>query len=343
MSTTRGYCRRSSTRRSDLPLERGQVLLYNHMPFLIPVLRAIVSADYLASFYRWLFLLVVLYGLGFVVMSKSLRQTGIDRDSVFDRRGLVPVPPRIRQLDDRARYGLSIPRGGLWAHGSDGGRELLSGIGLSLGAVRPHVVLVFALPMLFRHPKVFVGFTLGSGALALVSLTILGTEGSRAFIDVLRLSAGGRWYGLKEDAMYNLIGLLCRAAPQLTPELVHAIGWLVYGAAILGLCALWARASNPKTWLIGPTVALGLFVVPHLHLHDLALLLIAIYEWIRSSRIAAGLKASTAIALPMAVSLLLLVSNVAPGLRYKVPVSIVLLLAADPCYTTFKLSSRSSV
>ena len=36
----------------------GQVLLYNHLPFLIPILHILVSADYVGSFYRWIFLLI---------------------------------------------------------------------------------------------------------------------------------------------------------------------------------------------------------------------------------------------------------------------------------------------
>jgi hypothetical protein len=188
---------------------------------------------------------------------------------------------------------------------------------------------VLALPMLFRYPNVFVGFTIGSGTLALISLWILGIEGTRRFVDILVLGAGGRWYGLNEDAMYNLIGLLSRGAPGLTAELVHLIGWLAYGSAVLGLCALWARSSDPKAWLVGPSVALALFVAPHLHFHDLALLLFPIYECTRRNK--PGLNTFAATALPIATSLLLLVSNVSPALRYKVPYVVLLLSAAYPC------------
>jgi hypothetical protein len=322
------------------PLERRQVLLYNHMPFLVPVLRAIMSANYAASFYRWLSVLVIFYALGIAILSRSLRQAAMDRDSVrvtaVSASLFLPVFVSLMTGQDTAFLFVGAA---LWSHGLVHGRELLSGIGLSLADVRPHVALVLALPMLFRHPRVFVGFTIGSATLAVASLSILGIEGAREFVHVLSLSAGGQWYGLKEGAMYNFIGLLSRSAPGLPPGLLHAVGWLVYGASILGLCALWARAPDPKTWLVGPTVSLGLFVVPHLHLHDLALLLIPIYESIRSSKHGSVLTTSTAVALPLAISLLLLASNPSAGLRYKVPVSIMLVLAAYPCYARL-FSSR---
>ena len=43
------------------PLGTGQVLLYNHVPYLIPVLWVLVSQSYVASFVRWLLLLIGLY------------------------------------------------------------------------------------------------------------------------------------------------------------------------------------------------------------------------------------------------------------------------------------------
>jgi hypothetical protein len=313
-----------------VPLGPGQVLLYLHMPFLVPILRLIVSADYVASFYRWLSLMIASYVIGIVMLTRSFLQTGVDRDSLLAAATstflFLPVFVSLMTGQDTALLFVGVA---LWVYGLFSRREHLSGIGLSLATVRPHVALVLAMPMLCRYPNVFVGFTIGSATLALISLWVLGIEGTRQFIDILVLGAGGRWYGLNEEAMYNLIGLLRRGAPGLTAEVVHTIGWLAYGCAILGLCALWARSSDAKAWLIGPSVALALFVAPHLHFHDLALLLFPIYECMRSSK--QGVKSFTAIALPIATSLLLLVSHVSPAFRYKVPYLVLFLSAAYLC------------
>ncbi|HXQ37706.1 MAG TPA: hypothetical protein VN843_27100, partial [Anaerolineales bacterium] len=42
-------------------LVQGQVLLYNHLPFLLPILQTLVNTSYVASFYRWVILLIALY------------------------------------------------------------------------------------------------------------------------------------------------------------------------------------------------------------------------------------------------------------------------------------------
>jgi glycosyl transferase family 87 len=309
----------------------GQVLPYIHMPFLIPVLQLLVGRDYVTSLYRWASLQLVVYALGIAVLSRCLRHEGIDRDAIAAAAlgGLLFLPGFFSFVTGQDTaflfFGVAV-----WVCGLISRRETLSGIGLSLATVRPHIALIVALPMLFRHREVFWAFTVASAALATFSFVIVGIEGSRQFIDILRLSAGGTWYGMKEDSMYNLIGLLTRAFPGLSPELVRATGWFVYGAALVGLCVLWSRARNPKAWLIGPTVALALFVAPHLHFHDLTLLLIPIHEVIRSSARTGMMKTGITATFPIAASLLLLLSNVCPDLRYKTPYLIMLTLAGYP-------------
>src|SRR3990172_723562 len=46
-------------------LSSGQALLYNHMPYLIPVLQILVNQNYMASFARWTILLLAVYAAGF--------------------------------------------------------------------------------------------------------------------------------------------------------------------------------------------------------------------------------------------------------------------------------------
>src|SRR5215207_8524185 len=60
------------------PLVKGQVLLYNHLPFLVPVLRFLVNRDYVHSFYRWVFLLVAFYIVSLILLSKSVPDSDTD-------------------------------------------------------------------------------------------------------------------------------------------------------------------------------------------------------------------------------------------------------------------------
>lgn len=315
----------------------GQVLLYNHLPFLIPILRAIVSPDYVGSFYRWIFLLIALYLAGILFLMRVLKDTGFDSRSTL-RAGIgsfffLPVFFSLMNGQDSAFLFLGAS---IWMYGLYTGKETVAGLGLSLTTIRPHIALILALPMLFSYRKVFWAFILGSGMLAFFSFSILGIEGTREFIDILLLSAGGEWYGMKENAMYNLIGLLMRVSTWLGADVIRLLGWIVYAIAIIGLCTLWAKNRNLRDGQIGLTATLALFAVPHLHFHDLTLLLIPIYDLMHSTVQDGRLKTETATILPVAISLVLLISNASPFLQYTVPYLIMLALAGYPHYLKYK-------
>jgi hypothetical protein len=324
-------------------LVQGQVLLYNHLPFLIPILQLIVSPNYVASFYRWIILLGALYLAGIATLSQTLKQAGIDRISTFiAAAGAVLFLPLFFSLMNGQDTAFMFVGVALWMYGLLSGKEYFSGFGLSLTTVRPHIALLLAIPMLFRYRKVFIGFLLCAGILALFSLLILGVEGTKEFIDILLVSAGGTWYGMKESAMYNLIGLLTRAIPQLGADTIRMTGWIVYGIAMIGLCILWFKTRDLKNGSIGLSIIIVLFAVPHLHLHDLALLLIPIYELIWRSKEAIYLKMPVAILLPIVISLLFLVSNVSYYLQYSIPYLIMLMLAVYPFYQKSKAFMKTS-
>jgi hypothetical protein len=321
-------------------LVEGQVLLYNHLPFLIPILQGIVSPNYVASFYRWIDLLIALYVAAVVVLSLFLRQAQIDRTSILltavGALLFLPVFFSLMNGQDTAFLFLGVA---LWIYGLVCDREIFAGLGLSLAVVRPHIALLLAIPMLFHDRKVFVLFLFGSGTLALLSLFVLGPNGIQEFINILVISAGGEWYGMKENAMYNLIGLLARALPQIELGSLRALGWIVYGITVFCLCLLWGRKTNFDDGSIGLTVILALFVAPHLHFHDLALLLIPIYDIVWIGKKMERFKISGVVMSPVAMSFLLLLSNLSPLLQYTTPYLIMLALAIYPYF----LKSRMAV
>ena len=136
--------------------------------------------------------------------------------------------------------------------------------------------------------------------------------------------------------MYNLIGLLTRILPGLGAGTIRTIGWVVYGITIIILCIFWARSKNLEAGKIGLTVILTLFTVPHLHFHDLTLMLIPIYELIHYNANSDRLKTSIATVLPIAISLLFLLANLSPLLQYTFPYLIMLALAGYPYYQKHK-------
>ncbi|MDQ2692252.1 MAG: hypothetical protein M3Y68_09490 [Chloroflexota bacterium] len=300
-------------------LAANQFLPYNHMPFLIPLLQLTMSGNYVGSFYRWVVLMIVVHALGLIVFGQLFKIIGVDRQSIHTLilGGVLFLPFFVSLMNGQDTSILFLGTA-LWVYGLVSGKPLFAGIGLSLTLIRPHISLVLALPMFFHNRRIFLGYVMGSGILGVISFLILGMSGTQEFIDMLLLSAGGEWYGIKPEAMFNLIGLLTRALPWLAIEQIRLIGWTVYGLTIIGLSILWWQ-QNWKTYPIGLTVVLALFVAPHLYFHDLTILLIPIAELILFSHENGNLKTSVVTVLPIATSMLFLVSNISPLLQYTVP------------------------
>jgi hypothetical protein len=323
------------------PLAPGQVMLYNHLPFLLPVLQLIASPDYVASFYRWFILHSLLYLIGIAILSQTLKQAGLDRNSIIlSAVGTALFLPVFFSLMNGQDTSLLLLGAALWAYGSLSDKDYLAGFGLSLTTVRPHIALLLAIPMLFRYRKVFLGFLMGSGLLALESLFVLGPSGIKDYLNVLFVSVGGNWFSMKEDAMPNLIGLLTRGVPQLGADNIRIVGWVFYGITLLVLCILCFQTSDYKNRYIGLSVTLAVFAVPHIHFHDLTLLLIPIYELIRGNRETGYFKTPNVILLPIVISLLFLVSNASYYLQYTTPYLIMLVLALYPFYEKQKFPTH---
>jgi hypothetical protein len=88
------------------------------------------------------------------------------------------------------------------------------------------------------------------------------------------ISANGTWYGMNEDAMLNLIGLLSRTLPFINDKAIRMIGWAGYLIAIIFSIVFWAKKNQPYEGLFSISIILALFFAPHLHYHDLTLLAI---------------------------------------------------------------------
>ena len=322
----------------------GQVLLYNHIPYLIPILKVLISGNYVASFYRWALLLLAFCFAGVVLLVGVLRQTGWRQAEVWlAAAGMLTFFPLFVSLlngQDTAFtfFGLCLYLVGLFT-----GRDWLAGIGLALTTVRPQVTVLLAVPFLFRRQKVFGWFCVAGAVLGVLSLATLGVDVVRGFLNLLLVSAGGEWYGLKEPLMVNLVGFLWRVAPGLGANSIHWTGWLVYGVTLVGLCIVWARNRVITEKQIGLSVVLTLFVVPHLHYHDLTLLLVALVAALVYLVRGRFLASSKAALVPLVLSLALLFSNFALVLKLNFPYLVMLLLILALYFPGFIFRGKASI
>jgi hypothetical protein len=95
---------------------------------------------------------------------------------------------------------------------------------------------------------------------------------------------------------------------------------------LVGLCILWARSRDIGENQIGLAIVLAVFVAPHLHYHDLTLLLVALVAALMVLVRSGFLSTQKAALVPLALSLALLFSNFTPILMLNFPYLIMLLL-----------------
>jgi len=308
-------------------LAPGQVLMFNHPPYLVPLLMLLVNGDYVGSLMRYAALMVAFYGLSLLVAARLFQINGWKRADIFlVAVGLLTFYPLIVSLVNTQDTAILIFGAFLWAFGLLTGKDWLAGIGLALTTVRPHVTVLLAFPFFFRRQKVMAWFGLVLGVLGLISVLVLGWGGIRSYFEVLLTAAGGEWYGMRETVMVNFIGLLWRLAPKLGGDLIHASGWVVYGIALIGLCVLWARSQKITEKQIGMAITVAAFTVPHLHYHDLTLLLVALVMIILLLVREGFMEARNAGLLPLGLSLILLLGSLLPSIEYDLPILAMILM-----------------
>ena len=307
-------------------LAAGQALPYLHMPYLLPLLGMLVSNDYIVSFLRWVILLLGVYAGGLVALTYWFSADTPDSEKRIFLLGAATFFPCFVSLllgQDSAFLFLGVA---LLGWGVIRQKDWLAGIGLALMTVRPHLVLLLALPFLFSRRGVFRWFLALAGTLAAISVALLGLQGTRDFINILMISASGEGYGTKEIEMYNLIGLLSRLFSRSDPVLIRLIGWMFYLAAILGLCILAARAGQIDERRLSLMLLITILVVPHFHYHDLVLLIFPLLMFQQQIGSSASYRKLRYALQPLSVSFLLLLGASQKDIGFILPYLIIILL-----------------
>ncbi len=296
-----------------------EVLPPNHPPFLYPFLALLARLPYRGAYLVYALLLFLLAAASLPALGRALKQSGWPPMQVWvAAAGILLFEPFFMSALKGQDSALLLLGGLLWFSGFLRGDDRLSGLGLSLTLIRPQIALPLALPFLFQRRRVFGWFLLGAALLGLYSFLQVGRDGAMDYLHILTLSAGGEGYGMEEAAMFNFVGLLRRLAPGLDPQTVRAIGWGFYAAALFSLCAWWGFSKEIRLRHPALAVSLTLFAVPHLHYHDLTLLLVPLLSAGVAGVTAGRLRVPRAAALPMAASLLLLFAELWDPARYTV-------------------------
>ena len=312
------------------PIQSTEVNPFPHPPFIVPLLMLVAQLDYLPAFITWSILMSLIFILSAILLVRLVPQAH-ERDRWVLLLGTVLFFPAFFSIINGQDTALLLLGASAWVYGLFQEREQLSGLGLALTMIRPHMAVMMALPFLFKRRKVWWWFCMGAGALLLISVLLLGWTGIENFLRILATSANGEGNKFfNEDLMVNLIGFLRRTFPSMQASLVRQFGWAGYAIALVYLCVVWVKNAEIRERQIGLAVVITIIGVPHIHYHDLALLLIPIYCIVRIVLAKNLLKTGQAVLLPLGVSFVLFASFLLlPALKYIVfYVLIILILVA---------------
>ena len=253
--------------------EPNELLSYNHLPYLIPILNLLSSNDYTASFMRWGFFLLTLQLISTMILSRLIRFGEKTENLLFFIGILLFYPTFISILKGQDSVimllGLSI-----FTLAFAKKKDTLAGIGLSLATVRPHIALFLAIPFLIKRRRIFWAFTVSASLLAIFSITLIGQDGTRQFVELLTISSRGEGYYLKPEVMFNLIGILARRLPFIAHGMLESIAWGIFGAGLLASAFLWWKSKKITFAHLGLGILFSVLTAPHLHYHDLAITVI---------------------------------------------------------------------
>lgn len=249
----------------------GDVNLFVHPPFIIPLVLLSIQRTFIASLITWQWFMLI-FLLGGVAALFFYLKDQISRPALFIfLAGLVLFLPAYEGLLIGQNSAILFLGACLWLVGFMTNRDWLAGMGLALMTIRPHLALPLALPFLFKRRKIFGWFLVGAGVLGLFSLANSGMEGIQAFLRMVSVSAEGVNTTIKEKSMVNLLGLLANLFPTVRAESLRLAAWIAYLLNMAGLCLLWWRTPKLEGKHLGLALLLATFTSPHLHFHDLVL------------------------------------------------------------------------
>jgi len=312
---------------TGVPVGSQQTLTANHPPFLFPFLSLIAGLNYRSAYFCYVFLLFLIVAAGLPPIYKYLLKNGWKPQlALVSMLGILLFEPLFMSVLKGQDSALLLSGGLLWFAGLRTGKDRLAGLGLALTLIRPQIAIVLAVPFIFKKGRIIHWFAVGAAILGLFSILLVGRTGVLDYFHLITLSAGGEGYGLAEKEMFNITGMILRVWPQSSLGIVHTIGWVLYASAILGMCVLWLKSKTIHLWHITLLLSVSLVTAPHLHYHDLSLLVIPIIglglAGMRTGRwttwIAAGL--------PLTVSVILLLSELWDPLRFTVPYLLMIIL-----------------
>jgi len=306
-------------------IDTDLILIYNHLPYFVPVLAWIVDDNYAASFSRWVLILLCVYLVATYYLIQSLYKDEPLSTRLLLAGGALTFMPLFISLWQGQDTGFLFLGLVLWCVGLLKKNDWLAAAGLTLVSVRPHLCIALALPFLFKYRSVFWRFIVLGVLAGIYSLLLVGVQGIFRFIDLLKISAQRVGYGMNPQNMPNLTGVVYRSLHFLDPDLLNTLSWIIFAIGIIIIILLWVRSKTIHEPLLGLTILIAALFAPHLHLHDLTILILPLLFALHKHP-TKDLTLQSIMLLP-AASTLFLLGRMVGALEYVVPYAVAIALA----------------
>ncbi|MFZ5882861.1 MAG: glycosyltransferase family 87 protein [Chloroflexota bacterium] len=294
-------------------------IFYTHLPFIAPLARLLVVEDYIVSFKRWALVLLFLNALNVYLLMNLLQVSSFTKwNLVVLGLGAYLFDPTFSGFMNGQDTAILLTGAALWAYGLFSKEDFPAGLGLSLTTVRPQIALFLAIPFLFHRRRVLWGFVLGGSTLALISLGLLGKDGTLRFIESIRYIEGTVWRENHALDMPTISGIIRRNFTVSNYEPIQKMVWLCYALGIAAFGLWWRKLPALDERHIGLLSLSAIFFVPYAHYHDLILLLIPIFCLIRFHQRLGLVHQNYLVLLPLTVSWLLNIGFAGSG-QWKFP------------------------
>ncbi len=305
----------------------AQVLPFNHIPFLIPLLALVALPNYIVSFIMWDLILICAYIMGFYFLFKSFPSSIRSPAVVMGTVLFYPVFASVVNGQDTAFLFLAFTA---FVYALHAEKYNWAGIALAFSWTRPQVAVFIAIPFLIAVKKGRFAFVVTSILLAGFSVLLIGSSGVINFLNIISLTASNSFYGIKPQEMLNFVGILTRSFNSADSSTINFIaeGGFVIGVGVFSMACLRQGIMDFK--LIGAGIIGSVFFSLHLHFHDLSLLIIpfmmAMSSMVSKTKIA-GLEL-----FPLGFSFLFLACDFLPILKFTIPYLAMIVILLVLCF-----------
>ena len=257
-------------------------IVYTHLPMNAPLAAALVDEDYVGSFKRWAIVLLLLNALNVHLLARLLKSIRFTKENLLILcMGTFLFFPTFSGFINGREDVILLLGVILWVAGVLSKKYFLAGLGLSLTAIRPQMALILAIPFFFRHRNVFWGFALGSSLLAGINLAVDGIDGAVKYVESIRYIENTVWLETHSYDMPTISGIIRRNFVFDDPDPARTLVWICYVLGIAVFSVAWHRSAEITEKHLGLASTASIFLLPYAHYHDLILLLIPIFCFIR--------------------------------------------------------------